>query len=201
MKLSRMNRLSIAIVLAALSLLPMASVGARTIEGYRFDESVRVGAVNLQLNGVGVRAVSVFKGYVAALYVPQRTSNAQLLLGETGPKRVALRMLLGADANTFIKALSSGMQHNSTDIELARLQGQIETFNNNLRQVPSVKPGDLVYVEFMPGSGTRVSLNGRLLGKPVPGDEFYVAFLKIFIGEKVQDPRLKAGLLGARGAL
>ncbi len=174
---------------------------ARTVEGYRFEENVRVGNVDLQLNGVGVRAVSIFKGYVAALYVPERSADPGRILAEAGPKRVRLRMLLGADAATFIKALNGGLTRNSSAADIDRLRNQIDRFNANLREGGAVKTGDLVDIEYLPGMGTRVALNGHALGESVPGSVFYDAFLKIFIGEKVQDLPLKAHLLGTRDRL
>lgn len=187
------------ILVSALVFFGLGSIAlGRSMEGYRFDESVRVGEVNLQLNGVGVRAVSIFKGYVAALYVPARTSDPDELLSERGPKRMALRMLLGADAATFSKALTGGLSRNSTSSELERISPQVAIFNDNLLIAKAVKPGDLVEIEYLPGTGTRLALNGKGFGRPVPGDDFYVAFLKIFIGRNVQDPQLKASLLGAR---
>ncbi|MGA2549045.1 MAG: chalcone isomerase family protein [Burkholderiaceae bacterium] len=193
------NRFSRCRWLGILALLVLAqTVPARTVEGYRFDETARVGNSSLQLNGVGVRAVSIFKGYVAALYVVERSGSADVLVKEPGPKRLAMRMLLGADAHTFVKALTGGLERNSTSEERSHLQAEIDLFNSNLLEANAVKPGDLVYVEFVPGSGTHLLLNGRSLGTVVRGEAFYAAFLKIFIGQNVQDLALKQGLLGSR---
>jgi len=173
---------------------------ARSVEGYSFDESVRQGGTLLRLNGVGVRGASVFKGYVAALYVPEKSGDALWLIDQPGPKRVQMRMLLGADAELFIKAVHGGIQRTSSAVQIAELGDAILAFDADLRRAGAVKPGDLVTIEYDPALGTHLALNGRAVGKAVAGAPFFAAFLRIFIGLHAQDPRLKADLLGARGA-
>jgi hypothetical protein len=176
------------------------STQARSVEGYLFDESVRQGGTLLRLNGVGVRGASVFKGYVAALYVPEKSGDAPWLIDQPGPKRLELRMLLGADAQLFIQAVHGGIQRTSSAGQIAELGASILAFDENLRRAGAVKPGDLVTIEYDPALGTHLALNGKAVGKAVAGAPFFAAFLRIFIGLHAQDPRLKADLLGARSA-
>ena len=46
-------------------------------EGQLFDTRIQLLGAELRLNGTGVRQVAWFKGYLAALYLPQAASTAQ----------------------------------------------------------------------------------------------------------------------------
>jgi Chalcone isomerase-like len=59
-----------------------------------------------------------------------------------------------------------------------------------------VKKKDVLTIDWIPASGTVLSLNGSARGAAIPGEDFYAALLRIFIGDKVSDAELKAGLLG-----
>ena len=80
----------------ALALLAPAAPDARAAEhsGVQFDDSVRLAGTELQLNGLGLRSLFILKAYVAGLYVPARSSHAGDLLAQTGPRRLALKMLV-----------------------------------------------------------------------------------------------------------
>ena len=76
--------------------------------GLRLDDAARVGGRTLQLNGAGLRAGFLDKGYVAALYLPEKVRNATMVLGGSGPKRLQIRPLREVEPDTFIKALDRG---------------------------------------------------------------------------------------------
>jgi hypothetical protein len=45
----------------------------------------------------------------------------------------------------------------------------------------------------------RVAIDGALRGKPIAGEDFYCALMKIWLGEKPADRSLKAAMLGQPG--
>jgi hypothetical protein len=55
----------------------------------------------------------------------------------------------------------------------------------------SVKKGDLVTLDWIPGTGTVVSLNGKKIGETFPDVAFFNALLRIWIGEKPAQDRVK----------
>jgi len=55
----------------------------------------------------------------------------------------------------------------------------------------------VVNLDFLPGKGLVMTLNGARRGQPIPGEDLYAGVLKIFLGELPVDKKLKAGLLGA----
>jgi hypothetical protein len=185
------------LAIASLSLLS-GGVAAQTveIEGVKFEPTVQVGGTALQLNGAGVRTRAVFKVYAAGLYVPQKANSAAALLAQKGPRRVAIGMLRNVDADSFAGALNDGLKANLTEQQLAGFKGQVDALNANLKAVGEAKKGDLIHFEFTPEAGTRVLVNGQPRGTAIPGDDFFAAVLRIWIGDKPVDGALKKALVG-----
>jgi hypothetical protein len=167
------------------------------IEGVKLDPSIQVAGATLQLNGAGVRTRAVFKVYVAGLYVPQKANSAAALLAQKGPRRVAITMLRNVDADTFASSLNDGLRANLSEQQLAALKTQIEALNSTMKAVGEAKKGDSINFEFTPDAGTRVVVNGQPRGAGIPGEDFFNAVLRIWLGDKPVDASLKKGLVGA----
>ena len=185
--------------LAAVALtLAAASTWAQPleVEGIKLDATALVDNTALQLNGAGLRVKVFFKVYVAGLYVPQKAGNAAQLLAQKGPRRIALTLLRNVDAESFANALNDGLRDNHTDAQLAALKPQIDTFIANLKAAGEAKKGDVVHLDFVPNSGTRVTVNGQVRGSAIAGEDFYTAVLRIWLGDKPVDGGLKKGLVG-----
>ena len=166
------------------------------VEGVKFEPTIQVGGQPLQLNGAGVRTRLMFKVYAAGLYVPQKANSAATLLGQKGPRRVAIGMLRNVDADTFVGSLNDGLKANLSEQQLAGFKAQIETLNANFKAVGEAKKGDQINFEFTPDAGTRIIVNGQPRGAAIAGESFFEAVLRVWIGDKPVDADLKKGLLG-----
>jgi hypothetical protein len=179
----------------------LAAAGAAAqpaeLEGVKLDASAQVGGVGLQLNGAGLRTRAIFKVYVAALYVPQKTSDVAALLAQKGARRVAITMLRTVDAETFAAALNDGLRANHTEAQFAAMKVQVEALNATLKAAGEAKKGDVIHIEFVPDTGTRVTVNGQARGSAIAGEEFFTAVLRIWLGDKPVDSGLKKGMVGA----
>jgi hypothetical protein len=173
-----------------------ASAQPVEIEGVKLEPAAQVGSANLQLNGAGLRTRAIFKVYVAGLYVPQKSTDAAALLAQKGPRRLAITMLRNVDAESFAGALNEGLKNNHSEAQFAAFKTQIETLNANLTAVGEAKKGDVIHFEFVPEAGTRVTVNGQARGTAIPGEDFYTAVLRVWLGEKPADSGLKKGLVG-----
>ena len=182
---------------AALSILTLAA-GAQPveIEGVKLEGSAQVGGTALQLNGAGVRTRAFFKVYVAGLYVPQKAGDAGALLAQKGARRIVIAMLRSVDAETFAGALNDGLKANHSEAQLAGWKAQIDALNANLKAVGEAKKGDVIHFEYAPAAGTRVMVGGQPRGTVIPGEDFFTAVLRIWIGDKPVDAGLKKGMLG-----
>jgi hypothetical protein len=165
-------------------------------EGFRFERRVLVAGMPLLLNGTGLRAVAWFKGFAAALYLPSRASAAQQAVAMEGAKRLQLRLFHDVPAGEFAKAFRKGMERNTEPDERTRLAERMARFEAQINALGTVRKGDTVDLDLDPGRGTLFGVNGTLRGEPVPGDDFYAALLRSFVGDKPYDTRLRAGLLG-----
>ena len=187
------------IVLLALCMRPGAAASIER-EGMRYEDSAKVGPSRLVLNGIGVRGGGFLKGYVAGLYLPGRATEAERVYDEKGAKRIAVRMLIGVNGDTLAKTFGDGIRKNYKDDALEALRERMDIFDGQVRAVGAVKRGDAIDLDYEPATGTHLRVNGKQQGSAIAGDDFYVALLKMFIGERAVDKGLRAALLGAPDA-
>lgn len=186
-----------AAVLAAASLGPSPGALAATIVDQTFDDRIQLAETPLVLNGLGTRSVAWLHGYAAGLYLQRKAANTAQVIADKGPKRIQIRMMLDVDAKEFTKAIHVGIERNCDEAERAALKERIETFAASVDAVGKLHKGDLINLDYLPARGMVFTLNGTPRGNPLPGDDLYDGILKIFLGEKPVDRKLKAGLLGA----
>jgi len=185
-----------AMVMLASMVLAPARAQVVELEGVKLEPTAQVGGAALQLNGAGIRTRAIFKVYVAGLYVPQKSNNAATLLAQKGPRRMVLTMLRNVDADSFAGPLNDGLKNNHSEAQLAGFKAQIDAMNAALKAVVEAKKGDVLHFEYLPDSGTRITVNGQQKGAAIPGEDFYTAMLRIWLGDKPADGDLKKGLLG-----
>ncbi|MBK9571404.1 MAG: chalcone isomerase family protein [Rhodoferax sp.] len=191
-----MNTASVLIRLACATLLVSTAASAATFEGVRFDDSIRLGNRELKLNGMGIRAVFVIRGYVAGLYLTERASTMQDIMAMPGPKRIRLRMLREAKSTDFTKALVSGIKKNASPSELESLHDRVVQLESTIESFGTTAKGDTIDLDFEPERGLALSVNGVRKGSVIAGADFFGAVLGIFVGGHPIDARLKKGLLG-----
>ena len=172
---------------------------AAEIAGVKVDERVQLGASELQLNGAGVRTRLVFRVYVGALYLTERKSGAAEVLALKGPKRVSMTLLRDLGARQLTDALEEGMRANHSEVEIAALKERLDALVAVMNEIGSAKEKTVITLDFLPESGTRLTVDGAVRGKPVPGEEFYAALLRIWLGDSPVDASLKKAMLGQGG--
>ena len=145
---------------------------------------------------MGLRAVAWFKGYAAGLYLARKATTPEAVLALPGPKRLQLRMLVDVPAAEFVKAFHKGIARNTPAAAQPALAGRMQRFEALVSSLRTVKARDVVDLDFLPAEGLVFVHNGRTLGTPVEGEDFYAALLRIFIGPRPVDAELKTGLLG-----
>ena len=189
------------IALAAFVLLPSANAaeGAApvTLEDQAFAADARVAGTALRLNGVGLRAAFIYKVYVAGLYLPTPARSGAAVRAEAGPKRLQVRLLMDGPSDEFAKAFTGGIARRTPADQVAAMKDRIAAFDRTLRSVGTIRKGDVVNLDYAPGVGLTLTVNGKPAGAPVPGADLYAALLAIFVGDQPVDARMKAGMLGA----
>jgi Chalcone isomerase-like len=192
-----MIRFAAALFFGALALVTgVATAQPVTVEGVKFEPSATVGGQPLVLNGAGLRTRAIFKVYAAGLYVPQKSSDPVALIAQTGARRVSIGMLRDVDAATFASSLLDGLKSNHTEEQLSALKTQIEQLQATFKSVGEAKKGDAIQLDWVPGTGTRIVVNGQSRGEPIAGAAFFAALLRIWLGDKPADGSLKKAMLG-----
>lgn len=192
-----MRRFLSLIALAAALTCPLASIAQTTdIAGVKFANSAQVGNSKLQINGAGVRYKLVFKVYAAALYLTEKATTPEAVLAAPGPRRLQIVMLREIDANELGKLFTKGMEQNAPREEFSKSISGILRMSEIFSSRKKLVAGDSFAVEWLPGTGTVISVNGKPEGAPVKEPEFYSALMKIWLGKAPADEQLKEALLG-----
>jgi hypothetical protein len=172
------------------------------VGGVRFERRLEVGGNTLALNGAGIRYKAVFKVYAAGLYVPAnlatKPSTPDALLAVTGPRRLAITMLREIDSNELGKLFTRGVEDNVPRSDYAKLVPGLIRMGEVFARHKRLMPGDTFTIDWVPGSGTVISVKGQPQGEPFKELEFFNALLRIWVGKSPADHLLKEALLGTR---
>jgi ribosomal protein L9 len=182
-----------ALLAAAVSLPAHASVD---VSGFKFDDTAKVAGKELKLNGAGMRTKVIIKVYAAGLYLPEKKTAVADILKQEGPRRVTLQMARDVSSEDFGKAFMDGLNENVDKAEKQKIVAQIGKMGELFASVDGLKKGDVLHLDWIPGTGTQTELNGKKLGEPIPDVSFYNAILRIWLGDKPVDRSLKPALLG-----
>lgn len=166
------------------------------LAGVKLDDSARVANQDLKLNGAGIRYKFVFKVYVVGLYLPEKKVVVADVLAVPGARRVSITMLRDVGSEEFGKAFFSGIEHNTDNAERAALAVPMAKFSAMFATTSELRQGDVLHLDWVPGSGMAVLLNGRKVLEPITDAAFYNAILRIWLGSKPVDDKLKRQLLG-----
>lgn len=182
--------------LAGLLLAPAAL--ALDVSGVRVDEKIRLANQDLVLNGSGIRyaAAGFVRVYVASLYVPQKRSTSADIVALQGPKRMHLNLVRDINSNDFSKGLLGGMRANVPASEQQKHFDSLLKLGSIFGQIPSLKKGETISIDSVPGVGTIFHINGKKVGETFPDETFFPALLQIWLGPKPIDDSLKPVLLG-----
>jgi hypothetical protein len=183
-------------LICALLTLTAFTAGAAEVAGVKLDDKTQLEARELVLNGAGLRKRIIFKVYVIGLYLPEKKSDPAAVLALAGPKRAAIHMLRDVSAETFTEALVEGLRANTTEGEYKALEPRAQELARTIAEVKEAKKGMTISLDWT-GAATQVMVNGKPAGKPIAGEDFYRALLRIWLGDKPVQEDLKKSLLGA----
>ncbi|MEO8407233.1 MAG: chalcone isomerase family protein [Oxalobacteraceae bacterium] len=174
------------------------SASAIEIAGMKVDETARVSNKELKLNGAGIRVKAIFKVYVAALYLAEKKTTVPEILDLAGPRRLTLIMLRDISSEDFGQSFMTGLNANSDKTEKTKIINQMVKMGEIFASIPSLKKGDTITTDWIPGSGMLIQVNGKTAGEVLPDINFFNAYLKIWLGDKPADSALKHSMLGGK---
>jgi len=172
--------------------IPVSAWASIQVEGVPVPEHAAVEGRILVLNGAGVRSVFIFDIYVAALYLPERTGDAQYVVREERPVRVSLHFIRGgAGQGMLARGWTSGFERNQSSAEMAGLKARLKQFN---AMFSNVDKDDVFSFDFLTDHSTRISINGVQRGV-ISGADFQRALLSVWLGKYPADQSLKKAML------
>ncbi|MES9991717.1 MAG: chalcone isomerase family protein [Candidatus Thiodiazotropha sp.] len=183
------------IVAICLFLVGTLTSQAREIAGVTLAEQVirETDNVELLLNGAGIRKKFFVKVYLASLYLPETTADVVTVINPDRPARVQMHILhseIGKDK--IVQGWNDGFSANLSAESLEAVRGRLQQFN---AMFETLKAGDLVTLDYLPGEGTRVTIKEADKGV-IPGGDFYQALLMVWLGDSPISQSLKRELLG-----
>jgi hypothetical protein len=173
-----------------------ASAAQVDVAGVKLNDTLDLRGTTLQLNGAGVRYKAVFKVYAAGFYVGKKVSTPEEALAAPGPKRVTITMLRDIEANELGKLFTKGVEENSPKTEMVNLIPGLLRMGQMFADQKQLKAGETFTIDWLPGTGTLITVRGVPQPDPIKEQAFFNALLRIWLGPVPADWKLKDALLG-----
>ena len=169
---------------------------AVTVADVKYEPTQALGDSTVQLNGAGVRYKAVFKVYTAGLYLEKKASTPQEVASQRGPKRLSITMLREIDSTELGKLFSRGMEDNMDRAAFSKLIPGVLRMSQIFSDHKKLQAGDQFMIDWIPGTGTVITVKGKVQGEPFKEPEFFNALMGIWLGNLPADFKLKDALLG-----
>lgn len=163
----------------------------RTVAGETFASQLDVKGTKLIFNGAGLREKYKIDLYVAALYLPKQTTDANKVINGNEIQAINIKIVSNrVTREKFNETVKEGFdkvtEGKATDAQISKFQGFFSA---------PIKKGDDIQIIYKPGKGTAVIINGSYKGL-VEGLEFKKALFSIWMGSNPADSGLKKEMLG-----
>lgn len=163
----------------------------RTVEGETFAAKLDVKGTKLIFNGAGLREKYTINLYVAALYLPEQSTDANKIINANEIQSINIKIVSNkVTREKFNETVKDGFakvtEGKATSAQITKFQGYFSS---------AIVKGDDIQIIYKPGKGTAVIINGTYKGL-VEGLEFKKALFSIWLGSKPADSGLKSEMLG-----
>jgi len=170
-------------------------IGAVTINGTDIPDTVSLpnSDTQLVLNGAGIREKFFLDIYIGALYLERPMHDPAAILADTGQAGILMHFVYSkVSKEKIIEGWTDGLAENLTAERMRAIKPRLDKFNSLFR---TVVKGDVIYIDYLPESGTRVRINDEWRGS-VEGNDFFRDLLRIWLGAKPVSKSLKRDMLG-----
>lgn len=166
---------------------------AATLDGVAMPDTMTVQGKTLRLNGMGLRTFTILHvhGFVAGLYVEDRSHAAAAILDAPGFKLLQIRYVHAASLERVQDQFRQGHKSNCTG---GCPKENDAAFQQLLDTAQAVKPGDTNTYLYSP-DGVQILFNGKSL-VTIHNADFARRMLASMIGAHPPTGPLRDGLLG-----
>ncbi len=166
------------------------------IGGVKVDDSISIYNNTLVLNGAGLVMNGKIPSYTAHIYAKQKFTTLDAMFALPGPKRLMITAVREVDTGPILKMLSRSVDATAAKGDLAKLIPGMVNIGNIFKANKSLKPGEVMTVDWVPITGMVIYIGGKIQGNPMREPELFRATMAVWMGEPPADAGLKAGLLG-----
>lgn len=161
-----------------------------------WQPTLQTASGTLQLNGAGMRRQGANGLYTAGLYLEHKQGTPEAVLGDTGARQLKVVMLREASASEMGELLAGAMVANASDEELVQLAPVLFRLGEMFGEQKKLSAGHSFQIDWQPGLGTAISVNGRPQGERFSQPALFNAMLRMWLGPQPADGALKNALLG-----
>ena len=131
-----------------------------------------------------------------SLPVGKKVATPEEFYAATGPKRMSITMLREIDSSELGKLFSRGIEDNMDKAGFSRLVPGVLRMSQIFSDHKKLMTGDVFTIDWVPGTGTIITVKGVPQGEPFKEQEFFNALLRIWLGPNPADWKLKDAMLG-----
>ena len=113
-----------------------------------------------------------------------------------GPKRMLLTVQRDLTARQVHDHLMMRIGDSAQASEMTVLKTRMSDLDRIIESVGVIETDGTIALDWVPGSGTVIRVNGVARGEPIPGEDFYNALLRIWLSEHAKSLPLRDALLG-----
>ena len=188
-------------LMCMMALLPAHAQSPSSAELDVHPATAQVNGQTLQRNGAGIRFKAIFKVYSAALYLEKPAKDLAQISQLSGSKRISVRMLRSINAAELGTLFAHGMEDNMDKQQFSKLIPGVMRMSEVFSRYKQLQPGEEFTLDWIPGKGMVLSINGKPEPTEFSEPEFYLAMLGIWLGPNPADRHLKQALLGSGAQL
>lgn len=157
-----------------------ASAATFQVGGFAYPDAESLNSRQLVLNGA-----TRSKEFSIGLYLQEKRSTVDGLMKLSGSKRVRLVAQGDIQTKQLGRVLMERIRMNATDDEKTRNILQIAQVGMVFAEIPQLGRGDVLTIDWIDQQGwTEFGLNGKRLGDPVLGTDFFPMMMKVWVGPK-----------------
>jgi hypothetical protein len=190
---SRMAFVCVATVGVLLVALPVATVAAEASPA-----TTVLAGKTIKLVGSGFRYKGPFKVNFVEIFAADRFASLDELARQDGPKRVSMTIQQDVSSNFMGKSLTRGIEDNVSKSEFSPLIPSLIRLGDMFNEHKSLAAGSKVLIDWVPGVGTVITINGVQQGDAFKDPGLFKAILAIWLGPVPVDFKLKDALLGIK---
>lgn len=162
-----------------------------TVAGQSFKAQMDIKGTKLVCNGAGLREKYTLDLYVAALYIPSKTTDGSKVINADETQAIHIKIVSDkVTREKFNETVTEGFgkvsDGKASSAEISKFTGYFSA---------PIKKGDDIQLIYKPGKGTAVMINGSYKGL-VEGLNFKKALFSIWLGSTPADSGLKKRMLG-----